>query len=73
MTITKENREIYVFEDRSGIALFREDFDTVVIYTSSIRRTLPSLYSLLNCQNASKNQIAKEVNAQGLFKVDYTY
>lgn len=68
-----QNSDIFIFDDKSGLAVLRKDLNTVIIYTSSIEQKMPTLYSLLNSANVSKARVIEEVNVQGLFKVDYTY
>lgn len=67
------NADVFVFDDRSGMAVLREDLNTVVVYTSSIKDRFPVLYTLLNSQDSSITEIKVEASNQGLFNVDYKY
>lgn len=62
-----------VFEDRSGMAVLREDLNTVVVFTSSIQNSHPELYTLLTSQDSSIAQIEQEAHNKGLFAVEYKY
>lgn len=67
------NADVFVFDDRSGMAVLREDLNTVVVYTSSIKDRYPILYALLNSPDSSMSEIKEEALNQGLFNVDYKY
>lgn len=62
-----------VFEDRSGMAVLREDLNTVVVFTSSIQNSHPELYTLLTSQDSSLSQIEQEARNKGVFAVEYKY
>ena len=65
--------KLVVFEDRSGMAVLREDLNTVVVYASSIQASHPALYLLLTSPNSSLSQIEQEACNNGLFAVEYKY
>ena len=65
--------KLVVFEDRSGMAVLREDLNTVVVYASSIQHSHPLLFSLLTSSNSSFSQIEQEARNIGLFAVEYKY
>jgi len=67
------DRNIKIFNDGSGVALFREDSSTVVLLTDSLRNDYPLLYKLLSDSSVCKNAVMDEIKAQGLFDVDYCY
>lgn len=62
-----------VFNDGSGVAIFREDSSTVLLLTESLEKEYPSLYELLKENTVSNKSVMNEVKAQGLLDVDYCY
>ena len=65
--------KVVVFEDRSGMAVLREDLNTVIVYANSIQKTHPELFELLTSPDSSVTQIEHEARSKGLFAVEYKY
>lgn len=65
--------DIKIFNDGSGVALFREDSSTVILLTDSLSNDYPLLFKLLSENSVCKNAVIDEIKAQGLLNIDYSY
>ena len=65
--------DIKIFNDGSGVALFREDSSTVILLTDSLSNDYPLLFKLLSENSVCENAVIDEIIAQGLLNIDYCY
>lgn len=73
MTSYNMGNGLKVFNDGSGVAIFKEDGSTVLLHTDSLKIEHPLLFTLLKERCVCTSSIVNEIKAQGLLDVDYCY